>query len=82
MVAWALVVGMVARAVGLGIQKHGLPVLLCLESRVIICFVALALGPDVRFAAVLLAIGATERAVGLGCVVGVVRASGHTLVGV
>jgi len=63
-------------------QRHSLPLLLCLESAVIICFVSLVLWPEIMFAAILLSVGAVEGAVGLGCLVGLVRAHGQELVGV
>jgi len=63
-------------------QRHSLPLLLCLESAVIICFVSLVLWPEIMFAAVLLRVGAVEGAVGLGCLVGLVRAHGRELAGI
>jgi NADH:ubiquinone oxidoreductase subunit K len=60
-------------------QRHSLPLLLCLESAVIICFVTLVLWPEMIFAAILLSVGAVEGAVGLGCLVGLVRAHGREL---
>jgi len=60
-------------------QRHSLPVLLCLESAVILCFVSLVLWPETMFAAVLLRVGAVEGAVGLGCLIGLVRAHGREL---
>jgi len=63
-------------------QRHSLPLLLCLESVVIICFVCLVLCPEVIFAAILLSVGAVEGAVGLGCLVGLVRAHGRELASV
>jgi len=66
-----------AALVGAARQAHRLPLLLCLESSVIICFVSLVLQPEILFAAVLLSIGAVEGAVGLGCLVGIVRALGR-----
>ena len=61
-------------------QRHRLPLLLCLESAVIVCFVSLVLWPEMLFAAVLLRVGAVEGAVGLGCLVGLVRAHGRELI--
>jgi len=66
--------------VGCARQVHLLPLLLCLESAVIICFVSLVLRPEIMFAAVMLGVGAAEAAVGLGCLVGLVRAHGRELV--
>ena len=60
-------------------QRHSLPLLLCLESAVIVCFVSLVLWPEMVFGAVLLRVGAVEGAVGLGCLVGLVRAHGREL---
>jgi len=60
-------------------QRHSLPLLLCLESAVIVCFVSLVLWPEMMFAAVLLRVGAVEGAVGLGCLVGLVRSHGREL---
>jgi len=65
---------------GLVRQRHRLPLLLCLESAVIVCFVSLVLSPELTFAAVLLGVGAVEGAVGLGCLIGLVRAEGRELV--
>ena len=69
-----------AALIGAARQVHGLPVLLCLESAVIVCFVALVLRPEVLFAAVFLSTGAVEGAIGLGCLIGLVRARGRGLV--
>lgn len=75
-----LIVAALASVVGLRRQKHSLPLLLCLERVVVVCFVTLVGRAELRFAAVLLAVGAVEGAVGLGCVVGLVRAVGRELV--
>jgi len=82
MVTRTLLVAFCARLVGVRRQKHRLPVLLCLERTVIICFVSLVLASELGFAAILLAIGAVEGAVGLGCVVGLTRAGGRAAVSV
>ena len=65
---------------GITRQRHRLPLLLCLESSVVICFVALVARAELVFASILLRVGAVEGAVGLGCLVGLVRASGRELV--
>lgn len=71
-----LTLGFAAALVGTARQVHGLTVLLCLESVVIICFVSLLLRSDHIFAAILLSIGAVEAAVGIRCLVGLVRGGG------
>ena len=65
---------------GIARQRHRLPLLLCLEGSVVICFVALVTQAELVFASILLRVGAVEGAVGLGCLVGLVRASGRELV--
>jgi len=75
-----LVLAFGAACVGTQRQRHSLPLLLCLESAVIVCFVTLVLLPEILFAAVLVGVGAVEGAVGLGCVVGMLRAHGRELV--
>jgi len=80
MIARALTLRLGAALVGAARQVHGLPVLLCLESAVIVCFVTLILRPEVLFAAVFLSTGAVEGAMGLRCLIGLVRSSGRDLV--
>ena len=65
---------------GITRQRHRLPLLLCLEGSVVICFVALVTQAELVFASILLRVGAVEGAMGLGCLVGLVRASGRELV--
>ena len=80
MIARTLLLAFGACLAGCVRQSHSLPLLLCLESAVILCFVSLVLQPEIMFAVVLLAVGATEAAVGMGCLVGLVRAHGRELV--
>jgi len=77
MLSRALTLRFFSTVAGAARQPHILPLLLCLESAVIVCYVSLMLRPDILFAAVLLRIGAVEGAVGLGCLVGLVRARGR-----
>ena len=82
MLARTLLCAFAAVAGGLARQRHTLPLLLCLERAVIICFVTLLLMPELVYASVLLRVGAVEGAVGLGCILGLVRATGSELVAV
>jgi len=72
-----LTLALFAAMCGLCRQVHSLPVLLCLEGSVIICYVSMVAQAELVFAAVLLRVGAVEGAVGLACLVGLVRAAGR-----
>jgi len=81
MLTRALTLRICAVCAGATRQTHGLPLLLCLESAVILCFVSLVLKHELMFGVVLLRIGAVEGAVGLACLVGLVRRHGVGIVG-
>ena len=79
MLSRAVLVAFLGAMLGITRQRHSLPLLLCLERAVVICFVVLVGRAELVFASILLRIGAVEGAVGLGCLVGLVRARGREL---
>ena len=62
-------------------KAHSLAVLLTLEGLVILTLLSLVAHNDILFSVCFLRIGACESAVGLACMVGLVRLRGHELVG-
>jgi len=58
-------------------KAHSLAVLLTLEGLVILTLLALVAHRDLLFSVCFLRIGACEAAVGLSCLVGLVRLQGH-----
>jgi len=62
-------------------KAHSLAVLLTLEGLVMLTLLSLVAHSDLLFSVCFLRIGACEAAVGLACMVGLVRLRGQELVG-
>jgi len=62
-------------------KAHSLAVLLTLEGLVMLTLLSLVAHSDLLFSVCFLRIGACEAAVGLSCMVGLVRLRGHEQVG-
>lgn len=62
-------------------KTHSLAVLLTLEGLVMLTLLALIAHSDLLFSVCFLSIGACEAAIGLACIVGLVRLRGHEQVG-
>jgi len=63
-------------------QTHTLAVLMTLEGFVMLTLLSLVAHRDLLFSVCFLRIGACEAAVGLSCLVGLVRLRGHELLAV
>ena len=62
-------------------KAHSLAVLLTLEGLVMLTLLSLVAHRDLLFSVCFLSIGACEAAVGLSCMVGLVRLRGQELIG-
>lgn len=61
---------------GTFLKTSMLSVLLCLEALVVVCVLVLVQHSELLFSVCFISIGACERAVGLGCLVSLVRSQG------
>jgi len=74
-------VGAALLLLSLSRKSHSLAVLLTLEGLVILTLLSLVAHSDLLFSVCFLRIGACEAAVGLSCMVGLVRLRGQEQVG-
>ena len=59
-------------------KKNVLSLLLTLECIVLLTFIALCFSAELFFGIIFLRVGACEAAVGLGCLVGLIRLAGQS----
>nr|YP_003433776.1 NADH dehydrogenase subunit 4L [Zonosagitta nagae]AGS47807.1 NADH dehydrogenase subunit 4L [Zonosagitta nagae]BAI68167.1 NADH dehydrogenase subunit 4L [Zonosagitta nagae] len=62
-------------------KQNVLSILLTLECMVLLTFIALCFSSELFFGVIFLSVGACEAAVGLGCLVGLIRLAGQSSIG-
>ena len=63
-----------------GKKKNVLSLLLTLECMVLFIFILLCFSRELFFSVIFLSVGACEAAVGLGCLVGLIRLAGQSFI--